>query len=228
MTEYKWHEEASKQWDEQAEFWSKNSRNMWTDGSRKTIIPFIQKHVPIGSKFIDIGCGDGQGAHLLYKEGYKVIGADISHEMIEKAREKWGSGDDNLTFMQADLSQLPFQNHQVDAVMAINSLEWTEVPAIALTNIHQVIRPEGFLCAGILGPTAAPRINSYKRNYGEDVIMNTMMPWEFIKLARETGWEIIDSHGVYKREVKEEQIRDLPLELKQALSFMWVFMLKKK
>lgn len=227
MTNYNWHKEASKKWDERAEYWSNNSENMWTRGSRKTIIPFIKQYVPKKNMFLDIGCGDGQGAKLLHEEGYTVIGADISLEMIEKAKEKWGN-QDGLSFIQADLVSLPFENQTLDAVMAINSLEWIEIPQLALKEIHRILKPSGYLCAGILGPTAAPRANSYKRLYGEEVIMNTMMPWEFKKLAEELNWEIIASHGVFKREVKKEQLHNLSEELKQALSFMWVFILKKK
>jgi hypothetical protein len=72
-----------------------------------------------------------------------------------------------------------------------------------------------------------PRKNSYRRVYGEEVICNTMMPWELEKMAEETGWKVVDGHGVYKREVSEEMVKGLPTDLKQALTFMWVFLLEK-
>lgn len=228
MTEFNWHVEAGKKWDNRAEYWSENSEHMWEKGSRKTIIPFIANYIPKGSKFADIGCGDGYGSYRLVKEGYNVIGIDISDEMIETAIRKWGQYSDQLSFIKADLTSLPFEDDHFSAVMAINSIEWTEIPFVALNELSRVIEKDGYLCAGILGPTAQPRINSYKRLYGEKVIMNTMMPWEFEKLATEAGWEIVDSHGVNKREVIDDHLQGLPQELKQALSFMWIFMLKNK
>jgi ubiquinone/menaquinone biosynthesis C-methylase UbiE len=223
---FHWHQEAEKQWNEKAVEWSQNSKNMWENGSRKTIVPFIQQYVEKGSAILDAGCGDGYGAYKLAKAGYAVTGVDISKEMIETANKK--SFGLNLSFYQGDILEIPAENESFQCVMAINSLEWTEVPVQALLEIKRITKTGGFLCAGILGPTAFPRINSYRRLYGEEVICNTMMPWEFEKLAVENGFRIIDEHGVYKKGVKEEDIEHLPKELRQSLTFMWVFMLQKK
>jgi hypothetical protein len=72
-----------------------------------------------------------------------------------------------------------------------------------------------------------PRTNSYRRLYGEEVICNTMMPWEFEQLANENGWEKLDELPVYKRGADAINLHNVPTDLKQALSFMWVFMLKR-
>lgn len=42
MGDFRWHKEAEKQWDGRADFWSKQSQDMWNSGSRSTIIPFFQ------------------------------------------------------------------------------------------------------------------------------------------------------------------------------------------
>jgi 2-polyprenyl-3-methyl-5-hydroxy-6-metoxy-1,4-benzoquinol methylase len=34
------------------------------------------------AKVVDVGCGDEYGSYKLYKEGYDVIGVDLSSEMI--------------------------------------------------------------------------------------------------------------------------------------------------
>jgi ubiquinone/menaquinone biosynthesis C-methylase UbiE len=111
--------------------------------------------------------------------------------------------------------------------MAINSIEWTEQPLKALNEMKRVLKTNHLLCLGLLGPTAAPRSNSYRRLYGESVICNTIMPWELAQLAQENGWEVIGGRGVYQQGVREERIAELSTELKQALAFMWLFMLKK-
>ncbi|MDQ0245377.1 SAM-dependent methyltransferase [Bacillus fengqiuensis] len=226
MTDFEWHEEARKQWDDRAGFWNKNSEEMWTSGSRKTIIPFLKPYIQKGSFIIDAGCGDGLGSYLLAKKGYRVTGVDLSNEMIEKAKAR--TDIDSLSFVQGDLTNLPLEEKSADAVMAINSLEWTEKPIDALNELKRIVKEKGHACIGVLGPTAHPRVNSYRRLYGEEVIMNTMMPWEFEQLATENGWIVIDGHGVYKRGVNEKMLGSLPKELQQSLTFMWVFMLQKK
>ncbi|MEH7224374.1 class I SAM-dependent methyltransferase [Bacillus sp. JJ1566] len=226
MADFKWHEEAEKQWDGRADFWSKQSQAMWNSGSRSTIIPFFSKFLKEDAIILDAGCGDGYGSFLLAERGYRVVGADISAEMIQKANKQ--SKSENLTFTQADLTALPFEDASFSGIMAINSIEWTEVPLKAINEIKRVTKPGGIFCAGLLGPTAGPRQNSYPRLYGKKVIQNTMMPWEFEQLVSESGWTVVDGQPVYKDAVNKEMTKGLPRELKQALSFMWVFILKKE
>jgi ubiquinone/menaquinone biosynthesis C-methylase UbiE len=225
MVIFDWHKEAEKQWDERAEFWHQSSEEMWERGSRKAIIPFLSSYIPKGSNVIDLGCGYGYGAWKLHQTGYDVIGIDLSNEMVEKAKAR--GENERLRFIQGDLTKLPFADETFSGAMAINSLEWTERPLEALQEAKRVLKRGGYFCVGILGPTAAPRVNSYPRLYGKPVICNTMMPWEFEQLARENGWDVVDGQGVYKRGVPEKLVQSLSIELRQALTFMWLFMLRK-
>ncbi|WP_212936350.1 class I SAM-dependent methyltransferase [Bacillus hominis] len=224
MTKFNWHESAEKKWDNNADFWNQNSQEMWDSGSRSTIIPFFEQYVEKEVQVLDVGCGDGYGTYKLSLTGYKAVGVDLSEVMIQKGRER-GEGP-NLSFIKGDLSSLPFENEKFEAIMAINSLEWTEEPLQALNEIKRVLKKDGYACIAILGPTAKPRENSYPRLYGKDVVCNTMMPWEFEQLAKEQGFEVVDGIGVYKRGVNEKMLGQLPTELQQALTFLWVFMLK--
>ncbi|WP_439875898.1 class I SAM-dependent methyltransferase [Bacillus mycoides] len=224
MAKFNWHESAEKKWDNNAEFWNQNSQEMWDSGSRSTIIPFFEQYVEKKAQVLDVGCGDGYGTYKLSITGYKAVGVDLSEVMIQKGKER-GEGS-NLSFIKGDLSALPFENEQFEAIMAINSLEWTEEPLQALNEIKRVLKKDGYACIAILGPTAKPRENSYPRLYGKDVVCNTMMPWEFEQLAKEQGFEVVDGTGVYKRGVNEKMLGQLPTELQQSLTFLWVFMLK--
>ncbi|MEH6891927.1 class I SAM-dependent methyltransferase [Bacillus sp. JJ864] len=226
MTKFNWHEAAQQKWDDNADFWNQNSQEMWDNGSRSTIIPFFQKYIRSGETVLDVGCGDGYGTYKLSKAGYKACGVDLSEQMIEKGKKRGEHS--HLSFIVGDLTSLPFQDEEFASVLAVNSLEWTEAPLQALQEIKRVLRKEGYACIAILGPTAKPRENSYPRLYGKNVVCNTMMPWEFQKLAQEQGLYLIDGMGVYKRGVNEKMIGQLPLELQQSLTFMWVFMFQKK
>lgn len=224
MNQFNWVEEAEKQWDDRSSSWSSRSEEMWENGSRKDIVPFFTKYVHAGKNVCDLGCGDGYGSLKLAKKGYRVIGIDVSEEMIHKAKEI--NFETTAQFKKGDISNLPFSNDQFDAVLAINSLEWTEEPLKVLEEMGRVVKPGGHACVGILGPTAGPRINSFRRLYNEKVICNTMMPWEFERLAMENNWSVIDSLGVYKQGAAQLPIGSLSMDLKQSLSFMWIFILK--
>jgi ubiquinone/menaquinone biosynthesis C-methylase UbiE len=223
LDSFDWMEKSKEEWNNRASFWNARSQNMWDHGSRKDIIPLLEKHLENGSKLVDVGCGDGYGTYKLQKLGHEVMGLDISEEMIEKAKERI----QNIPFQVADVNHLPLSDESVDAILSINVLEWVEVPSVAATELRRALKKDGLLCVGILGPTAGPRSSSYPKVYGEKTINNTMMPWEFFKLAKELGFELVDELGVYKEGVKEEHYQELPVVLKQALSFMWVFLLRK-
>jgi SAM-dependent methyltransferase len=223
MKSFSWREETKKQWDNRAKDWHINAKEMWENGSRKEILPFFIEHIPIGN-IVDLGCGDGYGSHLLNKKGYKVVGMDISERMVTIAKNLESN---RLTFVQGDLSKTPFEDEQFSGIMAINSLEWTENPLEALNEIKRIVINGGYGCFGILGPTAKPRINSFPRLEGNNAICNTMMPWEFEKLALKNGWQKIAEKGVYKRDITNNHLIGLSNELKQALTFMNLFILKK-
>lgn len=220
-----WHNRAKEEWDRRAASWSEKSEALWNQGSRKDITTFFRKHVKQGNKVIDVGCGDGYGTTQLFKAGYNVVGVDLSEEMIRYATKQ--SKREEINFKQGDVCDLPFEDGEYDGVLAVNVLEWTEDPTKGLLEIRRVLNDDGLLCIGLLGPTAAPRNNSYERLYGKKAICNTMMPWEFERFSLENGFELVDGFGVYKEGVNENHYKDLSSELKQALTFMWVFMLRK-
>ncbi|WP_163971752.1 class I SAM-dependent methyltransferase [Oceanobacillus halotolerans] len=227
MGSFNWHKKAEYQWDKRASFWNERSKDMWENGSRKDIIPFIKRHIPKKDFILDIGCGDGFGSYQLYKAGYRVTGVDLSSEMIGRAKRYVQQGND-MSFIQGDITKLPFSDNQFDGIMAINVLEWTANPLEAILELKRVMKRKAFLCVGILGPTAGPRQNSYDRLYGDEAICNTMMPWEFEQLASENGFTIKDGFGVYKKGVNKNEVKNLSIPLQQALTFMWVFMLRKE
>ncbi|HLR64740.1 MAG TPA: class I SAM-dependent methyltransferase [Pseudogracilibacillus sp.] len=221
----KWDDHVTKQWDKNASYWVESSELRWKTGSRKDIIPFFKKYVPQGSKLLDIGCGPGVSTDLFAQEGYEASGADVSSEMIEAAKDLYP----DLSFQVANVAKMEqFKNNQYDSAVAINVLEWTEQPVEAIQALRRVIKHEGFICVAILGPTAGPRTMSYNRLYGKQVIQNTMMPWEFTRLAQENQLEVVDSLYVYRKGVQNDQVNGLKEELKQALTFMTVFMLRNR
>lgn len=222
MVEFNWQSESEKQWNGRASSWNSRSREMWESGSRKGIVPFISRFLPPFSKVCDLGCGDGMGSEKLMQAGYAVTGIDVSEEMLANARLNQNTA--GIQFIKADLSNSGCADHSFDLVMAINSLEWTASPFHSLREMARIVKPGGYACIGILGPTAAPRANSFRRLYGEEVICHTIMPWELEKLAKEINWNKIGEYGVYKEAAVHLQKESMPTELKQALSFMWVFM----
>ncbi|MRX70919.1 methyltransferase domain-containing protein [Bacillus lacus] len=225
MGNHEWLTSAKQQWDSKAADWNSRSEGMWERGSRSKIVDFFVPYLQKGDHIIDIGCGDGCGSSRLAEKGYRVTGIDISTAMIELAKQKSIQG--SLDFKTGNAESIEMKDETVNGVLLVNVLEWTSSPLTALNEIRRITKEGGTLCAAVLGPAAGPRVNSYRRLYGEDVICNTMMPWEFQKLACENGWKLMDGLPVYKEGVSRRLADELTVDLQQALSFMYIFILKK-
>ncbi|HBI03021.1 MAG TPA: SAM-dependent methyltransferase [Paenibacillaceae bacterium] len=218
---FQWHKECAKKWDSMSSNWQANSQEMWETGSRKTILTALTGLVTKGP-ILDAGCGDGYGSRKLAEMGYPVVGVDLSEEMILSAQCKLSPQLD-LSFIQGDILNLPYPKESFQGIMAVNIIEWTQSPQQTLETFRTLLKPDGVLALGVLGPTAAPRQHSYARLHGQDVVCNTMMPWECERLLDETSLTILHQEGVYKRGVTEEMTNTLSRELCQSLSFLWMF-----
>jgi SAM-dependent methyltransferase len=222
-----WNEQVARQWNKNAADWHANSEQMWEHGSRKTVLPLFFRYVkPERGAVLDAGCADGYASCKLAERGYVVEGIDIAEEMVELARKRCPA-DLPVRFQTGDAGRLPYADHCFAGIIAINVLEFSEDPLHSLRGFHRVLQPEGILLIGILGPTAGPRSYSYRRLYGEKTIQNTMMPWEAKRLAEENGFRFIEEEPVYREGVPAEIARRLSPELREALSFLTLFVLQK-
>ncbi|TPG86642.1 class I SAM-dependent methyltransferase [Brevibacillus laterosporus] len=226
----KWNTFVSQQWNQMASDWHERSRGMWEQGSRKTILPlFTQLLSDQPGRILDAGCGDGYASFKLASLGYDVTGLDISTEMIAYATEqtKQLSLSTSLQFVEGDVAATPYSDQTFAGILSINAMEFTPSPLAVLQEFHRILQPNGLLLLGVLGPTAGPRAHSYPRLYGKAAIQNTIMPWEANKLAQENGFILQKEAHVYKDDFPDELAESLSMELREAVSFVTLFALRK-
>ncbi|MCL6443939.1 MAG: class I SAM-dependent methyltransferase [Alicyclobacillus sp.] len=105
-----------------------------------------------GEKAIDLGCGTGSYTYWLNDIGLSVVvGVDIQN-MLELARRKRVS---NVTFLQADLVHLPFNDNMFGLAICNAVLEFTEDPVAALREGLRVVKPGGRLVVGCINKYGA-------------------------------------------------------------------------
>jgi len=73
---------------------------------------------------LDLPCGTGRFTGALAREGYEIVGSDISHEMLVKAASvevgtKPGSAGTVRGYVQANAEHLPLRNDALDCVVCI-------------------------------------------------------------------------------------------------------------
>jgi arsenite methyltransferase len=90
---------------------------------------------------LDAGCGAGWLSRILAglaNEG-RVVGMDISDEMVRHARQK--SADfANLVFVVGGVEEIPWENHFFDHVISVESSYYWPDPAKGIRELHRVLR----------------------------------------------------------------------------------------
>lgn len=93
---------------------------------------------------LDMTCGTGSQVFYLAERGYKVVGSDFSHSLLEIARHKADKLGKNITFIDGDMREL--RVGQFDAVItmfnAIGHLTKADFEK-ALQNIHANLKDGG-------------------------------------------------------------------------------------
>ncbi|MEV6440558.1 class I SAM-dependent methyltransferase [Amycolatopsis sp. NPDC051716] len=95
-----------------------------------------------GAEILEVAPGPGFFAVELAKRGYRVTGLDISHTMVEIARENRAGLD--IDFRQGDITQAPFADESFDFVVCQAAFKNFRKPVTALNEMHRVLRPGGF------------------------------------------------------------------------------------
>lgn len=91
----------------------------------------------------DLGCGPGHVSGWLAARGVRVVGVDLSPEMVTVARREHPEAE----FRVGDLLELPAKDGEFDAAVALYSVIHLEPAehARAFAEMRRVLRPDGRL-----------------------------------------------------------------------------------
>jgi SAM-dependent methyltransferase len=94
-----------------------------------------------GRRVLDLGCGGGQGAIALAKQGATVIGVDASAEQLAHARRLAELEGAKVELRHGDLADLAFvQSDSVDLVLSASVLEYVEDIGRVFRQCHRVLK----------------------------------------------------------------------------------------
>lgn len=100
---------------------------------------------PAAKSHLDFGSGAGVLSQLFDRLGYRSASADICAPLLKFARWRAERRDQTISFIDLRTEALPAS--AFDIVTAIDTLVHVDDLGVALANLHQAMRPDGWLIA---------------------------------------------------------------------------------
>ena len=97
-----------------------------------------------GERILDLAAGTASSSASFAASGADVVAADFSPGMLAEGRRRHGHLP-NLTFVEADATDLPFADDEFDAVTMSYGLRNVQQPKMALAELFRVTKPGGRL-----------------------------------------------------------------------------------
>ena len=133
-------------WDSRAVSYDKSIRTNFFRTIQSRAVDMLDiKH---NMTFLDIGCGTGWAVMYAFEKTKgqgKYIGIDISEKMIDIATEKF-KDIQSVKFIQSSADKINLSPNSVDKIICTNSFHHYSTPIEVLTNIKNVLAPNGMLC----------------------------------------------------------------------------------
>jgi arsenite methyltransferase len=111
--------------------------------------PFSIGSIHVGETVVDVGCGAGADlcvAALLVGDTGRVIGIDVTPEMVEKAQSNIAlMGISHAKVELGDFLQLPLDESTVDVVISNGAINLSPKQACVFREIFRVLKPHGRL-----------------------------------------------------------------------------------
>ena len=107
---------------------------------------FLLPHLRPDAVVLDVGCGPGTITAGLARRAGRVVGLDMSAEMVESARSlATREGVGSAVFEVGSAYELPFEGATFDVVYAHQVLQHLGDPVAALREFRRVLRPGGLV-----------------------------------------------------------------------------------
>lgn len=160
--------------------------------------------LPKAAKVLDVGSGPGGVSEYLLQQGYKVIGIDNAHGMIEIARKRVQAVD----FRDMDMRYLDFPDNTFEGIIADYSL--IHIPKadliLTLAGFYRVLKSEGVFYVSLFE-------GNDERFIDEPFKPEEKVFWDFIpaetfrRMLVDTGFELLYEKK-QKTQAEEEFLRN--------------------
>ncbi len=168
-----------------------------------------------GDVVLDLGSGAGIDTILAAKKvgkSGKVIGIDITEEMIEKAkRNAQKQNVKNVEFILGDIENLPLTDNSVDIIITNCVINLTPDKVKAFSEAYRVLKPGGKIYLSDI--VLLEKLNEEQKNDEEliaDCVAGALLKEDYLNKVKKAGFKV----GILRenREISKKQYGGIPLE----------------
>jgi len=150
-----------------------------------------------GEIILDLGSGGGIDCFIAAKKvgrNGRVIGVDMTDEMIEKAAESAKKvaevlGYNVVEFRKGNLMELPIEDASIDLVISNCVINLTEDKAKVIDEIFRVLKPGGrFIISDIVSDKPVPGYMKRDRELWNACISGALTDKRFVEIVRDVGF----------------------------------------
>ena len=100
-------------------------------------------NINANDRVLDVACGTGVVALTAARSGASVTGADLTPELIKRAKENSKTFELDVDFYECDVEYLPFEDASFDVVVSQFGHMFAPRPLVALGEMLRVLKPKG-------------------------------------------------------------------------------------
>jgi ubiquinone/menaquinone biosynthesis C-methylase UbiE len=146
----------------------------------------LTEHLPDGADVLELAPGPGYHANELARSGRcHVTGLDISHTMVDIARENARREGVAVDFRLGDATDLPFDADSFDLIVCQAAFKNFRRPAVAIAEMHRVLRVGGTaVIEDLCQDASVADIDAEVASMGQGVVQAAMTKLALIGLRR--------------------------------------------
>lgn len=118
--------------------------NVMNRGTHQKLRRIVCSLIEPGDTVLECACGTGLLSAVIAEKCSQLTATDFSEKMLKKAEKNCRSFC-NITYVQADITALPYPDGCFDKVVAGNVIHLLDHPLAALSELNRVCKDDGVL-----------------------------------------------------------------------------------
>lgn len=176
-------------------------------------VPTEYAGIKKGDTVVDLGSGAGNDvfvARAIAGETGKIIGVDMTEEMIEKAnRNNTKLGYKNIEFKLGEIENIPIEDETVDVVISNCVLNLVPNKKKAFSEIYRILKNGGHFCVSdiVLKGELPEKIRKSAEMY-IGCVSGAVQQEEYINVISDAGFTNIEIKSVRDTSLPDELLQD--------------------